>query len=58
MTAKAFFEHTLVVALLGAGVGAVAGGLVSWPVSYNVAMSTIGPSQDRQMESPFGLSSA
>lgn len=30
-------------------IGAVVGGLVSWPVSYRVAMATIEPSQDRQL---------
>jgi len=42
---KHFAEHSLVSAL----VGAVAAAAVGAPISYWVAMSTIAPSQDRQM---------
>lgn len=40
-----FLGHAATSAIIGAVVGA----MVSWPVSHNVAMSTIAPSQDRQM---------
>lgn len=43
--AKDFLGHAMTSTIISA----VAGGLISWPISYRVAMSTIGPSQDRQM---------